>query len=112
MLFSWRRSLYGRCEANRDADLRTIERRTESRLRRDQRKNPRRFEALHLQADTEAAAYHAGDTGDIERRKQGNSAPLRRLYEASLSERAPAKVEVTNRSAYLERSIHLIRSPS
>ena len=43
----------------------TLQRRRKGRLRRDQREDPRRPETLHFQADAEAAADHAGDSGDL-----------------------------------------------
>ena len=60
-----RRRLRGRRAADRDADAGSFQRRREGRLRRDQGKDPRRPEALHLQADAEAAADHAGDSGNL-----------------------------------------------
>ena len=65
-LQSRRKRLVGWGEAHRRRHLGALQRRRKSRLRRDQGKNPRRFEALYFQADAEAAADYAGDTGDLE----------------------------------------------
>ena len=45
--------------------LAALQRRRKSRLRRDQRKNPRRPKALHLQANPKTPADHAGNPGDL-----------------------------------------------
>src|SRR5439155_21435173 len=42
-----------------------VERRREGRLRRDQRKNPGGPQTVHIQANAEEAADHAGDTRNL-----------------------------------------------